>query len=512
MKTPFLFMLVLVVPFAVSAAGGVVINEVAWMGTAASASDEWVELHNAGQNAVDLSGWTISFFKPATTTPSKVIALSGSIPAGGFYLIERTDENPTDIPADLVSSFGTGLVDGGMILEIAQNGAAVDRTPELCENKWCAGSNNPKMSMERRNPNTDGTVALNWGNNDGVKMNGTDAAGNAISGTPKRENSVAGATFSPAPDSSSASPSSAASSLPIYPALSVDAGFDRMVLVGSPVDFSGFALGINNAPLLDARFLWNFGDGSVREGRSLEHIYYFPGTYTAALVVSSGQYSGSDTVVITAIVPRLSVRNAQAGEDGFVTITNESDAKLDLGGMFLREFILTNSAVQNSGGQAGAQFLIPKNSFISAKGGMTIPNRVSGLLKSGNAVLLFDATGKEVRAAQPLADDRQSAASYAAVAEPARTVAQVSSSAGLSGPDRVMPNKGGTSEGDGIPKVRNEIAMREDAPVLQQETAGALQAPRPSSFQAFSPAVFFGASALVGILSVAGFFLLKNFF
>ena len=38
----------------------VVINEVAWAGTSASASDEWLELYNSGAADIDLTGWTLS--------------------------------------------------------------------------------------------------------------------------------------------------------------------------------------------------------------------------------------------------------------------------------------------------------------------------------------------------------------------------------------------------------------------------------------------------------------------
>ncbi len=37
----------------------VVINEVAWMGTTTSTSDEWIELHNTSAASVDATGWTL---------------------------------------------------------------------------------------------------------------------------------------------------------------------------------------------------------------------------------------------------------------------------------------------------------------------------------------------------------------------------------------------------------------------------------------------------------------------
>jgi hypothetical protein len=37
--------------------GAVVINEVAWGGTAANAAHEWIELYNTTGSAIDLTGW-----------------------------------------------------------------------------------------------------------------------------------------------------------------------------------------------------------------------------------------------------------------------------------------------------------------------------------------------------------------------------------------------------------------------------------------------------------------------
>src|SRR5262249_36884195 len=88
-------------PFPVLA---IVINEVGCGGTAASTTDEWIELHNTTGQAINLSGWVI------TSTNGLNLPLGGVIEANGFYLIERTDDNTiSDISADLVAPFGGGL-------------------------------------------------------------------------------------------------------------------------------------------------------------------------------------------------------------------------------------------------------------------------------------------------------------------------------------------------------------------------------------------------------------------
>ena len=61
----------------------VVINEVAWGGTAASANHEWIELKNNTTTTIDLTGWRL-YGSGGTTPPN--ITLSGTIPVSGYFL------------------------------------------------------------------------------------------------------------------------------------------------------------------------------------------------------------------------------------------------------------------------------------------------------------------------------------------------------------------------------------------------------------------------------------------
>ena len=54
------------------------------------ATTRYIELYNAGGGAVDFtegSGWRIDKYTNASGTVSQTLALTGSIPAGGFYII-----------------------------------------------------------------------------------------------------------------------------------------------------------------------------------------------------------------------------------------------------------------------------------------------------------------------------------------------------------------------------------------------------------------------------------------
>lgn len=77
-------------PVARAASSGVVISQVYGGGGNAGATlkNDFIELFNRGTTAVSLSGWTVQYASSAGTTWSST-ALSGSIPAGGYYLVQE---------------------------------------------------------------------------------------------------------------------------------------------------------------------------------------------------------------------------------------------------------------------------------------------------------------------------------------------------------------------------------------------------------------------------------------
>ena len=60
----------------------IVINEIAWMGTVASANDEWIELYNTTSEEIDMTGWKL---QAEDGTPS--ITLSCSVGAASYFLL-----------------------------------------------------------------------------------------------------------------------------------------------------------------------------------------------------------------------------------------------------------------------------------------------------------------------------------------------------------------------------------------------------------------------------------------
>lgn len=164
--------------------GDVVINEVAWMGTAASTNDEWIELFNTTHEPMDLTGWMLA---AADGSPSMV--LSGVIPANGFFLLERTDETTvSDVAADQL--FSGSLSNSGEALTLKDNLATVIDTANGNGGAWPAGNATTRRTMERVDFNAPDSDA-NWASNTGSIRNGLDANAAPLSGTPAARNSQA---------------------------------------------------------------------------------------------------------------------------------------------------------------------------------------------------------------------------------------------------------------------------------------------------------------------------------
>src|SRR6184192_296177 len=75
-----------VVPISCGAGKHVVVNEVQ-TGSAASASDEFIELYNPCAAAIDLSGSTLVYRSAAGTSDVVILNLTKTIAAGGYLLV-----------------------------------------------------------------------------------------------------------------------------------------------------------------------------------------------------------------------------------------------------------------------------------------------------------------------------------------------------------------------------------------------------------------------------------------
>jgi hypothetical protein len=164
----------------------VVINEIAWGGTAASSADEWIELYNTTATDIDLTNWTIVTLD---LNPATITIPSGIIPANGYFLLERSETAVSNITADYVYG-GSNFANSGETLTLYDELNVIIDTVNNNGGGWPAGSGAPNYaSMERIN-NLIADSDANWVSNDGITINGLDANNTPIRGTPKQVNSA----------------------------------------------------------------------------------------------------------------------------------------------------------------------------------------------------------------------------------------------------------------------------------------------------------------------------------
>lgn len=134
----------------------VLLSEIAWMGApaesgqsaGAASAHEWLELKNISKSNIDLAGWQI-----VERDGDLKIDLDGtnSLPAGGFYLIERSSD--ATVPTIAADSLFTGsLSNAGVWLKL------FDASCELVDEMnaltgWPGGDNTTKKTLERAHDN-----------------------------------------------------------------------------------------------------------------------------------------------------------------------------------------------------------------------------------------------------------------------------------------------------------------------------------------------------------------------
>ncbi|WP_445155319.1 ExeM/NucH family extracellular endonuclease [Arthrobacter sp. Hor0625] len=103
----------------------VIINEAYLSGGSAGAAykNKFVELHNTSDAAVSLDGWSLQYRSATgTAAPNNTAALTGTIPAGGYYLLKGGSNGAVgaDLPAADATAAGFNPAGGGGTIVLAR--------------------------------------------------------------------------------------------------------------------------------------------------------------------------------------------------------------------------------------------------------------------------------------------------------------------------------------------------------------------------------------------------------
>ncbi|MFA6077841.1 MAG: lamin tail domain-containing protein [Candidatus Paceibacterota bacterium] len=318
-------------------------------GSDANSGGEWVEVQNIGSTAVDFTKWI--FFE---NDINHGITADGAsvIQPGGYAIISK---DPSIFKGYFTNFSGLlfrasfSLNDGEKLAmksnkdDLVTDANSVTYTAEL-------GAKNDGKSLQK--------------NSSGVWLSATPTPGSATLSDPSNPVMETTTSNQTAEQNSGASTNSIVSSFPVEPQMIVEAGANKTTVAGALISFSGIALGLKKEPIENAQYMWSFGDGSFKEGRSVTHTYRYPGEYVVVLEVSSGYFSGSDRLKVSAVTPEIIISKIGDASDYFIEVTNNSKYELDLSGWILRS--------------QSAQFFIPKNTIIMSGGKVSFSSLVTG--------------------------------------------------------------------------------------------------------------------------------------
>ncbi len=355
--------------FPLHADAAVIISEVAWMGTAASANDEWIELYNNGSSAVSLEGWVLS------DNVSLSIPLSGSLAPGAYGVLERTDDGSAPGAASL--TYTGALSNDGRTLTLRRDDASI-------EDQVAGGSGWSSIGGDNTTKETAQYTGSGW-----VTAVATPGEANATSGTPpgsdtdeeeeehdtdeedEHDDNHDEETEIVTTSSKTRTRGGATARVRIFEddPLKLSVSHMRQGHVHQPVQFVAIPSGLQEGKLYTLKYTWNFGDGMTSDARAPEHVYTHPGNY---VVVASAERAEHEAVVRTEIVILPVEISLSRNERGDVLVHNDAKYEIDVSGMQISDgtttfalppntYILPNAALALSAAHTGLQ-----NSFLSA--------------------------------------------------------------------------------------------------------------------------------------------------
>lgn len=165
---------------------GVVINEISYHPPGEPQDLEFIELYNASEAPVDLTGWKLA------RGLDHAFAVGTVIPADGFLVLGRNaDQFKAHYGFAPAAVFAPELSDKGARLDLLDNrGQKVDSVRYKDSQPWPNGADGHSASLERICPTADGTKPSNWASS---PLNEEMNAG----GTPGQRNSNYSAVLPP---------------------------------------------------------------------------------------------------------------------------------------------------------------------------------------------------------------------------------------------------------------------------------------------------------------------------
>lgn len=331
----------------------VFISEIMYDLDGSDSKREWVEIFNSGNDAVSLSGWR--FYENSSNHKLTLIQGDESIASGGYAVITNNAEKfLLDWP-----KFSGTIFDSSFSLSNSGEQLIV-RDSELMDI-------DSVIYSSEQGANGDGNslyyTGVKWSSG-----NPTPGSGSLIVSTNSTSQKTNQVDNSPSPNKGSNS----FVEKKIFAQIINSDKYDRVVTVGADSLFKGRAVGLSGDVISGARYAWSFGDGGRKEGKSILYHYRYPGKYIVVLDVSSGEYSATDRILVSALPAQVLVTNVTKNK---IEILNQSNLEIDFSWWVLK--VGDNS------------FTIPKNTIVLPKQSVTFSSEVTKLSPEKISDVLF---------------------------------------------------------------------------------------------------------------------------
>jgi len=347
-----------------TASANVVISEFLYDAQGTDADQEFVEIYNSGSATVDLTKWKVNDGSNHTLNVPPKNGGTGaiSLSAGSYALLV---DNAANFIAAHPGLSGTiidtvlSLSNTGVTIQLVGEDGSVADSAAYTKDLGAAGDGN---SLQKNGSSF-------------IPAAPTPLAANASTPAPpvQTENSQ-DSTGNSTSNSQPAPTLPAVSSYvaPPEPKIFADAGSDRTVIVGADTEFLGRAFNRQKEDVERVRFLWNFGDGSIADGKALLHHFEYPGKYVVVLTIAENRDAASDRLVVTAEPARLGFAVVS---DGSVSIRNDAGRDLDLSRWIIRSF--------------NTSFTLPENSIVLRGETLRIPQKTLGFWSGAESELQY---------------------------------------------------------------------------------------------------------------------------
>jgi hypothetical protein len=345
----------------------VIINEVAWMGSLASANHEWIELYNNGGENINLDGWVLS------DSANLNITLTGTISAGQYAVLERTSEESAAGTAFLI--YTGALVNTGTTLTLRDSaGQIMDQAAGGIDWENMGGDNVAK--------NTAQYTSSGWVTDVPTpgRANGAGIAAeseNTSINTSTTSTNTNTNTTSSSGRSSGSSKSTSATSVKLKNEetdLKLVTNIQSIAYVNQLVPFAVVASGLAERGRLMAKYEWNFGDTHTTNSRKVEHSYKYPGKYVVTVYARHEKNEQVARHEITVLPVSFSVTRNDKGD---IQIHNDATYDVDLSSYTIRGV---------------EEIIMPPRSIIMPRSTITIEaGRLGGMTNS--LIALYDTKG-----------------------------------------------------------------------------------------------------------------------